>query len=162
METCAYLNTLTLMNGTALKTSRRKTFVIGFNATCISFISLARYLFDNHPEVEYLLGYKVSQDHLETLFSRIRSRGGFNNNPDVKQFKSAMRSLMVKTDVTASSHANCLDINADASQVVVRPVINTDDESDPDLDMNTVTLEQLELSTVVTDIVEYIGKLIPH
>lgn len=32
----------------------------------------------------YVLTYKYSQDHLELLFSCIRSRGGNNNNPNVK------------------------------------------------------------------------------
>lgn len=33
--------------------------------------------------------YKLSQDHLEMLFSVIRSHGGCNNNPTANQFKTA-------------------------------------------------------------------------
>lgn len=34
----------------------------------------------------YMLSYKLSQDYLETYFSAIRSRNGFNNNPNAIQF----------------------------------------------------------------------------
>lgn len=42
--------------------------------------------------MKYLLTYKLSQDYLETFFSAI-SRGGFNNNPNVFQLKSAYKRL---------------------------------------------------------------------
>ncbi|TGZ45601.1 THAP domain-containing protein 9 [Temnothorax longispinosus] len=41
--------------------------------------------------LEYLLTYKLSQDHVELFFSAIRSRGGHNNNPTAKQFESAFK-----------------------------------------------------------------------
>lgn len=52
--------------------------------------------------------YKLSQDHLETLFSVIRSHGGFNNNPTVKQFKSAFKKIITHTEVSALSTGNCI------------------------------------------------------
>ena len=56
---------------------------------------------------KYVLTYKYSQDHIELLFSCIRAKGGWNNNPIVLQFKSAVRRLVLGNSVTASKTANC-------------------------------------------------------
>jgi len=45
--------------------------------------------------LNYLLTFKLNQDHLEIFFSALRSRGGFNNNPNAQQFKAAYKRLMV-------------------------------------------------------------------
>ena len=58
---------------------------------------------------KYLLTYKFSQDHIELLFSCIRSRGGWNNNPNVLQFKYAIRKMLMRNAITASKYANCVD-----------------------------------------------------
>jgi len=34
--------------------------------------------------VEYVVFYEMSQDHLETFFNAKRSRGVYNNNPPAK------------------------------------------------------------------------------
>lgn len=57
----------------------------------------------------YLLGYKFSQDHLETMFGVIRSKGGFNNNPNCAQFKAAFKRLLMRNQLTSSLNANCLN-----------------------------------------------------
>lgn len=46
---------------------------------------------------------------LESFFSRIRAKGGFNDNPTVEQFKSAYRQVLVADQLTSSSRANCVD-----------------------------------------------------
>ena len=45
--------------------------------------------------LDYLLTYKYSQDHLELLFSCIRSRGGRNNNPNCLQLKYALQKMEI-------------------------------------------------------------------
>ena len=40
------------------------------------------------------------------FFSKIRSRTGWNNNPNALQFKWVLRALLQKNQVTASRHAN--------------------------------------------------------
>ena len=55
----------------------------------------------------YLLTYKLSQDHLELFFSAIRSRGGHNNNPNVRQFRGAYKRLLVRHQVKKGT-GNCL------------------------------------------------------
>lgn len=167
-ELTDYLDSLTLMNGKPMIDSTRRTFIIGFKTAASNIISIADHLFQQHPrEVRYLLGYKLSQDHIETLFSKIRAKGGFNNNPNAVQFKAALKSLLVKTDITHSPHANCLDFEESSTFVTFRPkgqskpdeadVIDTDVKS---IDVDDVQLheETLACMTSIQHIVEYIGE----
>lgn len=41
------------------------------------------------------------------LFSAIRSRGGFNNNPTAAQFETAYKRLLVRSELSISKNANC-------------------------------------------------------
>jgi len=52
--------------------------------------------------MNYLLLYKLSQDYLEVFFSDMRKRGGFNNNPNAIQFRSAYKRLLVRSQVNGS------------------------------------------------------------
>ena len=67
---------------------------------------------------QYLLTYKLSQDHLELLFSCIRSKNGFNNNPTVTQFKSALKRILLHAAIVVSSNANCMFFETDTSPAV--------------------------------------------
>ncbi len=64
-------------------------------------------MFTMENPFEYLLTYKFSQDHIELLFSCIRAKGGWNNNPNVLQMKYAMRKMLTRNAVSASKNANC-------------------------------------------------------
>ena len=69
-------------DGLLLITNKRKMFILGF-VTCIkSTMEMATTMLTQaiNP-FKYLLTYKLSQDHIEILFSCIRPRGGWNNNP---------------------------------------------------------------------------------
>lgn len=55
----------------------------------------------------YLLTYKLSQDFLETFFSAIRARGGFNNNPNTEQLKSSYKRLLVRHEIKEFQSGNC-------------------------------------------------------
>ncbi len=95
-----------------LSRTKRKTFIIGFIACIKSTISMASQMFEptTKPKpFDYLLTYKYSQDHLELLFSCIRSRGGWNNNPNCLQMKYALRKMLMRNAITASKNANCVD-----------------------------------------------------
>ena len=93
-----------------LSTSQRRTFIIGF-VTCIkSTIAMAKQMLSlSTNPFKYLLTYKFSQDHIELLFSCIRSRGGWNNNPNCLQMKYALRNMLMRNAITASKNANCVD-----------------------------------------------------
>lgn len=71
--------------------SNSKTGFLGFLMALHNFKQIYKeYCEDeNEPKLYYILTYKFSQDVLEQVFLIIRSRGGFNNNPNALQFASA-------------------------------------------------------------------------
>lgn len=162
-----YLYTLQTMNGQPLSASRRKTFIIGLKTAAISFISLSQNLFERIPTARYILSYKLGQDHIETLFSKIRSKGGFNNNPDVVCFKAALKSLLVKSDITPSPNANCVELDSDqttgsllllvSTTTKRRPVQSDDDDAEEDEFEDDSYQVELQLNKPIADITEYIG-----
>ncbi len=107
MSTANYLLSLktNTPTGQLISTSQRKTFVIGFVA-CIK--STQMFSSSTNP-LKNLLTYKFSQDHIELLFSCIRSRGGWNNHRNVLQFKYAIRKMLMRNAITASKYASCVN-----------------------------------------------------
>lgn len=96
--------------------SKRKTFIIGFAMAIKSILAIANNLLrDNTTNFKYLLTYKFSQDHLESFFSKIRQRHGFNNNPNVLQLKYALKQILLENEITASPSGNSLLIDSDPS-----------------------------------------------
>lgn len=69
-------------------------------------LNLSRYLFQ-YKLMDYLLTYKLSQDHLETFFSCIRKMGGFNNNPTCYQFQASYKKLVSHVNTIEVSEGNC-------------------------------------------------------
>ena len=67
-------------------------------------------LCENTSLLKYIPTYKISQDHLETLFSCIRSHGGHNNNPTVQQFLSAYKKILLHTELRAAETVNCISL----------------------------------------------------
>lgn len=101
-----YLKSLKDQDFKSITNSKRKT---GFNGliTCLNSVY---NLFNDTVKtgtMDFILTYKVSQDHLEMLFSVIRSRGGFNNNPFAPQFEATYKKLLIHTDISISNNANC-------------------------------------------------------
>lgn len=90
--------------------SKSCTGYLGFLTAIQSFKILYNELIET-KYMSYLLGYKFSQDHIETFFSAVRSRGGFNNNPTCAQFSAAYTKLLLKNEIAASLHANAADSN---------------------------------------------------
>jgi hypothetical protein len=94
--------------------TKRKTFAFGFLINIHSFKGLANDLLTNISNpLKYFLTYKVSQDHIELYFSCIRSRGGWNNNPNIMQVLWSIRQLLYRNSVIPSINANCLSENYD-------------------------------------------------
>ena len=54
----------------------------------------------------YVLPYKMSQDHVELLFGRIRRMGGLNNNPNAVQLQHALRRLALHNFISPSATGN--------------------------------------------------------
>lgn len=74
--------------------TQSKTGFLGFLIGIKNFRDMYNDLVKDQKIIDYLSTYKLSQDHLETFFSAIRSRGGFNNNPTAQQFSSAFKRLL--------------------------------------------------------------------
>lgn len=62
---------------------------------------------EQHSLLRSISTYSLQQDVIEMFFGKIRSRCGFNNNPNVHQFKGAYRQLSTNIKIQVSSIANC-------------------------------------------------------
>lgn len=104
MEEINYLSQLKLTNDTLLVQSRRKAGFVGFYNAVISVLHIYdKYVKAEKPELNYLLTYKLSQDHLELFFCAIRSRGGWCPNPTAAQFVNAFKQLLIHHEISNSS-----------------------------------------------------------
>lgn len=88
---------------------QRKTGFIGFIICLTNLLALYEQI---QTDMNYLLSYKLSQDHLEVFFSAMRSRGGFNNNPNAIQFRSAYKRVLVRHQVDGSMYGNCSPLDS--------------------------------------------------
>ena len=94
--------------GNRIVQSRRKTGFVGFLVAIRSLQAMyRRYVYPARAPLQYLLTYKMSQDHLELFFGAVRSAGGYNNNPTSQQFMSAYKQLLMRHQIKGD-HGNCL------------------------------------------------------
>lgn len=117
--------------------------------------------------LSYLLGYKFSQDHLETMFAVIRSKGGFNNNPNCSQFKAAFKRLIMRNQLTSSLNANC--VNSEESFLHLKNVKEAIAKNSARIDLQFYDdvmdvwedafdeVNTIQLSEYVGDVVSYIS-----
>lgn len=116
-ESQVYLRSLKL-EGIPLLYHPRKMFALGYLISIQSVLEIADELLNRSQEpFKYLMTYKFSQDHLELYFSCIRSRGGWNNNPNTLQFKWALRKLLFRNSITAEG--NCINLEPPVSNSVL-------------------------------------------
>ena len=93
--------------GRLLPNSPRKTAIWGFTVTLRSMAELSQHLLKHSvAPFGYILTYKFSQDHLELLFNKIQRQCGWNNNPDVLQFKYALRAILLRNSIKPSKTGN--------------------------------------------------------
>ena len=101
-----YIEELTDVQGQRLTMGRRKTAWVGFLVTIDSVLAICKCLLHGPQPFKYVLTFKMSQDHLEMFFSRVRRRGGWNNNPNCFQFKWSLRGILLKNSIMPSKNAN--------------------------------------------------------
>ena len=167
-ESVQYLSELTDTNGLPLVNHRRKTFVLGLIINAKSTVSLARQLL-NEPmkPFKYVLTYKMSQDHLELLFACIRGKNGFNNNPDVRQFKSSLKRILLRNTIVGSKHSNCIAFETQSIGSVfsikwskrsspVQPEIHENDQNQ----LPTIQFDSINFSFYKESILGYIAGFI--
>lgn len=79
-----YISTLTDGDKPIFKSKRRIGFFGIVSALENVIVIFEKWSTSKTTPLEYLLTYKLSQDHVEFFFSAIRSQGGHNNNPTVE------------------------------------------------------------------------------
>lgn len=113
-KTMEYIKDLTDVKGKKLTTGKRKIAWVGFLSSIQSTLALSHHLLTRSERpFRYVLTYKLSQDHLEMLFSCIRRRGGWNNNPNCLQLKWALWATLLKNGIMVSKNANCVDMTVE-------------------------------------------------
>lgn len=155
-----YIITLCDAEGTFILKSQRK---IGFLGMIIGLRNMF-LLFDELKGLglTYLLTFKLSQDYIETFFSALRSRGGFNNNPNVLQFKSAYKRLLVRHEIKEVENGNCLFDNVEILHVSSKnlkcPIVDTISLNDINVDFAHDYVKTFwNLSLYVENVVLYIA-----
>lgn len=98
------------IDGINIIDSQRKAGFLGFLVCIKSLIFLYQEFVKGNKDFKFLCTYKLSQDHLEYFFSSIRAKGGFNNNPSARQFKSAFKKLLVHGELKHITSGNCIPL----------------------------------------------------
>lgn len=104
-----YIISLTNKNGEVIIKSRRKTGFLGFLICIESALILYNKLCEKNL-LQYIPLYKLSQDHIELLFGCLRHHGGGNNNLTVRQFKAAIKKILVHADIRNPNNGNCMPL----------------------------------------------------
>ena len=116
-----YLANLTDEHGLSILSHRRKTFAVGLITAANSVKKLSESLLTrkNNP-YSYFRTYRASQDHIELLFNCIRGKLGSNDNPDVVQFKTAMKKILLHASICnmPSKYGNCALLENDESPAI--------------------------------------------
>ncbi|KAI5634401.1 transposase protein domain-containing protein [Phthorimaea operculella] len=88
---------------------KSKTGFLGF-LICIESLKFlfSTYVVGPTPLLRYISTYGISQDHIEILFGHIRRHGGYNNNPNVIQFKGIYKKLFNHLELRSSFSGNCI------------------------------------------------------
>jgi hypothetical protein len=167
-QTRTLLLSLEDSNGKLIVNTRRKTCIICFCATIDSVIYMTEtYIIGdscpNGVSLKYLLSYRLSQDHVETFFSVIRRRGGWNNNPTALQFTYAYRAMLDHLGVDPSINANVTIFDNDEYTLAEMIDDNSESESSTEPVFESLpksvcnAMELSVLSTYVDDVCEYIA-----
>lgn len=102
-----YLDELKL-DGKPIMTTRRKTAFIGFKNNSIALKLMYDELVET-KQIDKICTTDLQQDLLESFFSRMRAKGGFNSNPTQEQFIGNFRRILLNNELTASDISNCVD-----------------------------------------------------
>ena len=149
---------------TKLVDTSSRTGVIGFIVAIKSLKGIYHNFIEKH-KLKFILSYKFSQDHLETMFSIIRSK---NDAPNTKQFRSVIKRLMVHNELNGSISGNCVDWgdtvflhgNPNLAQInassIVRSNLDGYDSSEV-VDDDPEEIDFLPLNNYICDVVIYIA-----
>lgn len=121
-----------------------------------SVISIAEDLLFN-TQYKYLLTSMLSQDHIKIFFSKIWQQSGNNNNPNVIEFRTAMKKLLLKNSVSASYSANCIlmDSPSTVSVFKIRWAKKKIESSECEENFDDDNLTELDLDEGCFDVLKY-------
>lgn len=89
-----------------------KSGFLGF-LVCIKSL---KYLYSspivNDSPLRYISLYRLSQDHIEILLGIIRKHGGYNNNPNVIQFKGIYKKILNHLELRSGFNGNCIPLES--------------------------------------------------
>lgn len=111
LEECKiFLMNLQFKNRQKVISSINKTGCLGFVLCIGSLKGIYDELCVKTDILKYVPTYKASQDHLELFFGCIRAKGGWNNNPSTRSFKTAMKQMLAHSDIRDSGTGNCIPL----------------------------------------------------
>lgn len=136
---------------TLLYKSKRKTAVVGLITTMRSIIAIMdSELSRSDSSLKYLPTFKISQDILENFFGLLRSRFGFNNNPNALQLMQAIKGIIcMKTE--AITTGNCIeqeDLSTRICPLGNFATIISEEETPHDLEPEEADDDEEELSSL--------------
>lgn len=79
----------------------------GFIINMISMMAMYEKYVEQKSAMTTVATYFFLQDAIEIFFGKIRACGGYNNNPNVYQFKGAYRKLMCNIKIMSSERSHC-------------------------------------------------------
>lgn len=118
-EECeSYFKSLKLRTKTGKSTvkiisSTVKTGFVGFISNMRSLVCMYNDYVVERSLFNSFATYCINQDHLEMFFGKIRSKNGFNDNPNAAQFKGAYKKLLYNTSVMLPQSSNCREFDLD-------------------------------------------------
>lgn len=162
-----YIFNIKKLDGTPILSTQQHTGFLGFIVAMESF----KNIYSQHKvNLPYILTFKFSQDHLETFFSAIRGRGGYNNNPNALQFESAYKRLLMRNDVKASLNGNCevndisiLHVSSSTIKVINKDYDSCENSEKENEEYNEID-EIVELKNDLSDdlLSEYINDVVSY
>lgn len=143
--------------------TKLKTGFFGFIIDMSNLKSMYEHFVIN-GHLKYILSYKLSQDHLEILFSCFRTMGGYNNNPNAIQFASSYKKLLHHNEVKSSAATNCIPIDSTsiltvASGKKVKDLISESNKNneihDHQIDVDDIPLKFI--NNTLNHVVQYVS-----
>lgn len=83
-----------------------KAGFVGFIIDITSLQMMYNKYVENEKLIEFIPTYYLNQDPVEMFFGKVRSRSGFNDNPDVITFQGAYRKLLGIDSIRQSKAGN--------------------------------------------------------
>lgn len=121
----------------SIVSSMVKTGFRGFIINIHSLIFMYNDLVEQKELLYMIPVYRLSQDHIEMLFCKIRTVHRYNDNPTQQQFKASYKRIQLASDIPLSCGANIsstdiLEVSSHKSNAPVGCATNTIEFDDPE------------------------------